>query len=52
MARREPRSPIERATIRFTAWNEPRTFAAANSPTLRSHEYEQVCHNGVFGMDR
>jgi hypothetical protein len=45
-------SPIERVTIIFTAWKERRTFGADNSPTLRSHEYEQVCHNGIFGMDK
>jgi hypothetical protein len=44
-------SPIERVTIRFTAWKKRRTFGADNSPTLRSHDYEQVCHNGIFGMD-
>jgi hypothetical protein len=44
-------SPIKRVTITFTAWKERRTFSAANSPTLTSHEHEQVCHNGIFGMD-
>jgi hypothetical protein len=41
-------SPIGRVTIVFTAWKERRTFGADNSPTLRSHKYEQVCHKGIF----
>jgi hypothetical protein len=44
-------SPIERVTILFTAWKERRTFGADNSPTLRSHEYEQVRRNGIFVTD-
>jgi hypothetical protein len=45
-------SPIERITTIFTAWKERQTFDADNSPTPRSHENEQVCHNGLFGMDK
>jgi hypothetical protein len=29
-----------------------RKFGADNSPTRKSHKYEQVCHNGIFGTDR
>jgi hypothetical protein len=44
-------SPIERVTILFTVWKERRTFGDDKSPTLWSHEYEQVCRNGIFVTD-